>query len=597
MNNRWQLNSLYLSFEDPKLKADLLKVKSLTPKYELIIDQLESGKIDLRKGIEQFLSYLAEDTALLKTMTAYGFLTFKANSKSQESLVLINKVQEASNSLTEYIVRFKRCLPEYDILSDLATQSQIIETHLFYLKEQQDSTKHLLSTREEIMIAKLRTTGSDSFETLQSKVTSQLTGNIEIDGETKTLPIMTIRNFAFDADPELRKKGYYAELEAYKKHDEISASALNSIKGEVLTLSELRGFESPLDETLYNARLSKESLDAMIETMEEYLPEFRRYLKIKAKKLGHPAPYRIPFYDIAAPIGDKTVNYTIEEAKAFIVKNFADFSPELAAFAQKSFDLEWLDFEPREGKVGGAFCSNIPSIGESRVLLNFTGNFKNVLTIAHELGHAFHGDRLKDESILNTSYPMPLAETASIFCETIVRKAAMKTADEDLTLTILENRLQNALQVIVDILSRYYFETQVMATRKDHPLSVNELNNLMMNAQLKAYGDSIDPNILHPYMWLNKTHYYYAARNFYNFPYAFGLLFATGLYAQYLEKGDAFISKYDMLLRATGKMSIESVCDIVDINPTSKAFWRQSLELIKNDIDLFESLVEKSYPQ
>ena len=247
----------------------------------------------------------------------------------------------------------------------------------------------MLSPKEEAMISKLKTTGSMAFETLQGKTASQLMVDLEIDGKNQSLPIMAIRNLAFSANAELRKKGYHAELSAYTKHAEISASALNSIKGEVITLSTLRGFESPLDETLYNARLSKETLDAMIETMEEYLPHFRRYLKIKAKKLGYEPPYKIAFYDIAAPIGDKTPTYTIEEAKAFVISNFADFSKDLSDFAQKCFDLAWVDFEPRAGKAGGAFCANIQGLGESRILLNFTGSFKNVLTFAHELGNAY----------------------------------------------------------------------------------------------------------------------------------------------------------------------------------------------------------------
>ena len=400
---------------------------------------------------------------------------------------------------------------------------------------------------------------------------------------------MAIRNLAFHSDREMRKKGYIAELNAYEKHAEISAAALNGIKGEVLTLSQLRGFESPLHETLYNSRMTKGSLDAMLSTMERYLPEFRRYLKLKSALIGNKGP--MPFYDMFAPVSRADQNYTIDEAHNFIVKYFADFSPALSEFADQCFKSRWIDFEPAEGKVGGAFCSNIPSIGQSRVLLNFTGKLKNVLTIAHELGHAFHGDRIMSESILNTSYPMPLAETASIFCETIVRNAVLKDADDELKLSILENSLQGATQVIVDIMSRYLFETEVFKARADYPLSVVQLNALMVNAQKQTYGDALDPDFLHPYMWLNKTHYYYASRNFYNFPYAFGLLFATGLYAKYTLDSDKFVPLYDNMLKATGKMSIVDVCALMDINPETETFWEASLNKIKEDIDQFEAIV------
>lgn len=594
MNSTWQLDSLYTGFDAPELIADLKKAESIHEKYRPLLDALEAASIDPQKGIETYLSYLIEDSKLLRTLSAYGHLNFSVNSKSQEALTLVDKTQTASNHLTEFQVRFKKWFSTGDIsskLSEMAEASALIDAHHFYLEDMKAQSRYLLSANEEVLIAHLKTTGSDAFETLQRKASSQLMVDIHLHGETKKLPIMAVRNLAYEADPALRKLGYEAELNAYRQHEEISAAALNGIKGEVLTLSKLRGFDSPLDETLFNARLSKKTLDAMIGTMEDYLPMFHRYLKLKAKALGHEKG--MPFYDIAAPLEGSSKSYTIEEAKSFVVKNFGKLSSDLATFAQRAFDNRWVDFEPREGKVGGAFCSNIQSIGESRVLLNFNGNFKNVLTIAHELGHAFHGDRLRCESILNTGYPMPLAETASIFCETIVRKAAMEEADDDFKCLILENRLQGAMQVVVDILSRYYFESKVFEVREDHPLSVNEFKSLMEEAQLKAYGDCVDPELLHPYMWLNKPHYYYAARNFYNFPYAFGLLFATGLYAIYLERGDAFLNDYDTLLKATGKMSVESVCAVVGVDPTTKDFWEASLKLIEKDVDLLESILSQ----
>jgi pepF/M3 family oligoendopeptidase len=473
----------------------------------------------------------------------------------------------------------------------LSEKSPVIAQHMFYLNELKASTTHMLSPEEEILASKLTSTGSLAWETLQSKASSQLMGEVTLDGETKTLPIMSIRNLAFSADAEVRKQGYHAELKAYEKHAEISAAALNGIKGEVLTLSAMRGFESPLHETLFNARMTPEILDAMRTSMEAYLPEFRRYLKLKSKFLGNSGA--LPFYDLFAPVATIDRDFTIDEAHTFIVKYFANFSEDLANFADHCFKAKWIDFEPAEGKVGGAFCANIPSIKQSRVLLNFTGKLKNVLTIAHELGHAFHGDRIMSESILNTTYPMPLAETASIFCETIVRNAVLDDADDDLKLAILENSLSSATQVIVDILSRYYFETEIFEIRKDHPLSVDEFKNLMISAQKKAYGDGLDPDVLHPYMWLNKTHYYYATRNFYNFPYAFGLLFATGLYSKYLDNPGQFVPEYDEMLRATGKNDIQTVCSLMQIDPTEQDFWNASLEKIKEDVDAFEAIINR----
>ncbi|OJV63272.1 MAG: hypothetical protein BGO41_11330 [Clostridiales bacterium 38-18] len=587
----WNLDALYKGFDDPSFKADLVKCEGISLRYKALIEKHLTHHNDEIGSIEAFLKALIEDMTTLRRVGAFGHLSFTTNSKSKDALMTKSKVLKFESMLTEPRVAFKLWLKEIDSIDALASKSILIQEHLFFLEELIASTAHMMSPKEEILASKLSATGASAWETLQSKASSQLSYEVPLPDGTKAMPIMAIRNLAFSGDKSIRKLGYESELSAYDTHAEVSAAALNGIKGEVLTLSSLRKFDSPLDETLFNSRMSRKTLDSMLRTMEQFLPDFRRYLKAKSRLLGNEGA--MPFYDLFAPVTESDKSFTIAEARSFIVSYFADFSTELSSFADKCFEAQWIDFEPRAGKVGGAFCSNIPSINQSRVLLNFTGKLKNVLTIAHELGHAFHGDRIMSESILNTNYPMPLAETASIFCETIVRNAVLKNADEDLKLSILENSLSSATQVIVDILSRYYFETAVFEERKDHPLSVAELKELMLDSQRKAYGDGLDENHLHPYMWLNKNHYYYAARNFYNFPYAFGLLFATGLYAKYLEQPDKFLTKYDEMLRATGKMSIVDVCSIMDIDPENEKFWASSLEKIKEDVDAFEAIVDQ----
>ena len=587
----WNLDALYKGFDDPQFLADLKKCEGITQRYQALIQTHLTHHNNEIKSIEAYITAMIDDMITLRRIGAFGHLSFTTNSKSKDALMTKSKVLKFESMLTEPRVVFKIWLKEIASLETLASQSELIHEHRFFLEELMASTEHMMSPKEEILASKLGATGASAWETLQSKASSQLAYDVPLPEGTQQMPIMAIRNLAFSGDRALRKIGYETELKAYETHAEVSASALNGIKGEVLTLSALRKFDSPLDETLFNSRMTRKTLDTMLQTMENFLPEFRRYMKAKSKLLGNDGP--MPFYDMFAPVSESDQSYTIDEARKFIVTYFADFSSDLSNFADKCFEEQWIDFEPRAGKVGGAFCSNIPSINQSRVLLNFTGKLKNVLTIAHELGHAFHGDRIMSESILNTSYPMPLAETASIFCETIVRNAVLKNADDDLKLSILENSLSSATQVIVDILSRFYFETAVFEERKDHPLSVTELKELMINAQKKAYGEGLDENYLHPFMWLNKNHYYYAARNFYNFPYAFGLLFATGLYAKYLTHPDSFLPKYDEMLKATGKMNILDVCAIMDINPEDEAFWTASLEKIKEDVDAFEAIVEQ----
>lgn len=586
MKTNWDLNALYTGFDTPEIQSDLAQVLSFDEKYIRFKSETLSHYNHPIQQMEMFIKNYAEDYRLLTRLLSFATLKSSLNAADEDAAALDSKTRKALPALTVAIVDFTEWLKGVDGLDQLISQSDILKDHAFFLEELLAQAEHTLPAEEEKIIATLTTTGSTAWERLQRKLSSQLTVDVPLDGEVKNLPIMAVRNLAYSADPETRKAGYFAELKAYESHAESSAAALNGIKGEVLSLCTLHHFKDPLEETLFNSRMKPEILEAMIGAMEEYLPVFRRYLKAKAKFLGHSEG--LPFYDLFAPISTADRNFTEEEARDYIVSNFASFSPDLSALADRAFESGWLDFEPRAGKSGGAFCSNLASIGESRVLLNFTGKLKNVFTIAHELGHAFHGDRIMKDSILNTHYPMPLAETASIFCETIVRNAVLATADQSLQRAILESSLQSATQVVVDILSRYYFETAVFEARKDHPLSVEELKALMLDAQERAYGDGLDPEFRHPFMWLNKTHYYYAKRNFYNFPYAFGQLFSLGLYAQFLEKGEAFVAQYDQFLKHSGKMNIYDVCMEIGIDPTDRAFWRQSLDQIKADVETFE---------
>lgn len=251
----------------------------------------------------------------------------------------------------------------------------------------------------------------------------------------------------------------------------------------------------------------------------------------------------------------------------------------------------WIDVAPRDGKAGGAFC--LPVRGdESRVLLNFGGTFDSVSTLAHELGHAYHNTQLADRTPLQRATPMALAETASIFCETILIQASLARAADDPArrLVILETDLQNACQVVVDIHSRFLFETAVFDKRAGRPLSVAELREHMTSAQQEAYGSGLRPDALHHDMWAVKPHYYSTA--FYNWPYTFGLLFGLGLYARFEDDPDRFRSGYDDLLSATGLGTAAALAARFGIDVGDEAFWTASLDVLRRRIDDFEELVQ-----
>ena len=335
--------------------------------------------------------------------------------------------------------------------------------------------------------------------------------------------------------------------------------------------------------------MSRATLDAMLGAMDEYLPKFWQYLKAKGKALGH--ENGLPWYDLFAPMGSMADKYTAEEAREYLVKLFSGFDSELADMVARAFDNAWIDFYPRSGKSGGAFCSGVDCLHESRILTNFDGQFTDVVTLAHELGHAFHNQCIDSHRVLNHDYSMPLAETASTFNECIIMNAAIKNAKDDgERLALIESQLQDITQVICDIYSRYRFESMVFEKRKEEFLHSGTLCGLMTEAQKLSYGDGLDEKVMHPFMWVCKSHYY--GPTFYNFPYAFGALFARGLYAQYEHEGEAFVPKYKKLLYTTAVATAEDTAKVADIDLTDKEFWRSALQMVADQIDLFCELVK-----
>ena len=588
MNLNWSLKELYTSFNSEEFLEDmecLTEVIDEINKWtEIIVKDTDCAKVKLEGYVERF-SVLAD---LITKIGSFIELSISVNTKDDEALKYSDILEKKLTKIVEAETKLNKWISSIENIDEVIKDSILLKDHEFILKEVVEKSKYLLTDREEAIIANMQNTGSNAWGKLKDNLISTHKVEINEDDKIKEYPLTVVLNMAYDKDEKVRKRAYEAEIASYTKIEEGVAAALNGIKGEVLTICEFRGYKSPLEQTLINSRMDEESLNVMLEAMKESMPKFREYLKIKAEILGH--KNGLPFYDMYAPIVESDMEFDYEKGKKFVVDKFRTFSDNLANFAQKAMNNNWIDVMPKEGKVGGAFCAGIHYLGESRILLNYGNSFSDVVTMAHELGHGFHGECLKDESVLNTEYPMPIAETASTFCETIVKKAAIKEADKITALAILESEISDCNQVIVDIYSRFLFEKSLFEARKESALTVDQIKKLMLDAQREAYGDGLDPEYLHPYMWTWKPHYYYANSNFYNFPYAFGLLFAKGLYAEYLKKGSEFSSEYENLLSITGKHNIADITKEVGIDIHNKEFWKSSLRTIEEDIDKFMEL-------
>ena len=461
----------------------------------------------------------------------------------------------------------------------------LLSGHAFYLKEAAEQSRYLMSDAEETLASELSLSGASAWEKLRGVVTSQLQIPFELDGQVKELPVTVVQGFRTEADGELRRRAHEAELAGWASVREPLAACLNGIKGTVITLYKRRGRTDALHQALDQARIDRETLETMLAAMHDSFPAFRRYWQAKARRLGKEA---LPWWDLSAPVGRLERRYTFAEAKDIILEQLYAFSERSGSFTRRAFDQSWIDAEPRAGKRGGAFCTRLPLVEESRVLCNFDGSLDQLITLAHELGHAYHNECQVGKMPLQRRTPMTLAETASIFNETIVTDAILgQVANAEEELGILEAFLIGTSQVIVDIYSRYLFEKEVFERRAKAELSADDFCDIMLRSQQETYGVGLDPRHLNPYMWAWKPHYYSAGLSFYNFPYAFGLLFGLGLYAVYQERGKAFLPEYDALLRSTGEGTAADLAARFGLDIRQRAFWEGSLKVIENRIERY----------
>lgn len=585
MNYKWNLDILYSGFEDESFTAD---TKLLDSHIERLVSLSErAGEMDSLSLIREFLSVQNDLTLVTSKLFIYANLRYSANTADSDAASIMGVLMGKMSATAAPSAALNKKIAGIENLAELIADNEDLHEYEFYLTSIKEESKHLLTDAEESLFAEMNISGASAWSDLQSSLTSTL--KVDYNGEKITLP--AVRNLAYEADAEVRKNAYYAELASYDQIKSATAFALNSIKQQVISESRRRGYASPLDKALSNSRMTKETLDALISAMEDYLPAFRKYLKAKAKYLGHEGG--LPWYDLFAPIGSSDKKYTVEESRDYLLGIFGKFDTELHDMVKTAFDEEWIDFYPREGKVGGAFDCGVPSAKQSRVLTNFGGAFGDIVTLAHELGHSFHDRQVFNNALLNQEYSMPVAETASTFNEVLVVSTAIaESTDREEKLALIESQLQDATQIIVDIYSRYTFEASVFENRPTEFMSADRFSELMLAAQEKAYGDGLDKDLRHPYMWVCKGHYYSGGLSFYNFPYAFGGLFARGLYAKYLAEGKPFVDTYKALLRATGTSTVENAAKIAGVDLTQKSFWEAGLKSLADQIDEFCTLVD-----
>ena len=592
---RWDLSNIYLSLDDPALAAEIEAVKqsikeathAFETEYLPLLDPASSIEA-LNPALNDYVVHANE--LELKAGKIFAFLgaIISTDSFNKAAEQLQSKMAIAMLPLHDLSVRINAWLGALgDRLEKALEIPGAAHEHAFRLLEIAKDSRYQMSEPEEILANELTLSGGGAWDELQGVLTSQKSVEFELDGKPQLLPLPALINLRSHPDADVRERAYKREQEVFEEMKEPLAACLNGVKGEVVTLDRKRGREDCLHSSLDMARIDRATLEAMLEAIDDALPMFRRYFQAKAHILG---TEKLPWWSLFAPIGEVEKEYTFDEARELILEHFGSFSPELAEFASGAFEHHWIDAEQRPGKRGGAFCMGVDAVRESRIMSNFDGSFDQVMTLAHELGHGFHNycAYQAQKTPMQTATPMTLAETASIMCETIVFNAILKTVTDPIEeRSILETTISSDAQTAVDIYSRFIFEKSVFEKRSQSKLSADEISELMLDAQRRTYGDGLDQNVLNKFAWTWKPHYYSTQLSFYNYPYAFGSLFAKGLYKVYRERGEAFVQDYKSLLSTTGEAQAADLAARFGIDIRSKAFWAGSLAQIGEQIERY----------
>lgn len=512
------------------------------------------------------------------------------NHKDKKAQLLSGQVKSLYAEYEASLTRFDQLLSEtednvWNQLLDSAEFSGI----RFPLNERRDLAKEKLSPEMEALISDLSVDGYHGWGDLYDVTVSRFRMEVEEDGNKLELSAGQAFNKLHTSDKE--KRHQYMELweQAWEEQGEYCADELNRLAGFRLQVYKHRGWKSVHKEPLAINRMSEQTLNVMWDVIERNKGIFVEYLNRKAKLMGLE---KLGWVDVEAPLGGDTKKISYDEGAKLIVEQFRNFSPKMAEFAEMAFENRWIEAEDRPGKRPGGFCTSFPLSEQTRIFMTYGGTADNVSTLAHELGHGYHQHLMNDMPDLVQQYAMNVAETASTFAEMIVADATVKNAVTDQErIILLEDKIQRSVAFFMNIHARFIFETNFYEERRKGLVSIERLNELMVEAQKKAFHDALSS--YHPHFWAAKLHFYSTDVPFYNFPYTFGYLFSSGIYARAIEEGPTFEEKYASLLRDTGSMTVEDLAQKhLGVDLTKPDFWQSAVDMAIADVNKFMELTQ-----
>lgn len=587
----WDLERIYSSIDSQKFNSDFDKLSKHIASVSKWCDENFNNNDKSANKIEAFLKLNNEYRNLYLKLYCYTYLLISVDNEDDEAMNMINELDVKNDEFMNICVTFTKWLKDINNLEEIIESSKYLSEHKFYLNEIFLKSKYMLSKNEEQLINKMQRTGSRAWQRLYTETLSDINIKIKIDGKLKNMSFGELKNMGYQKDSNLRKLASKAEKKACKNISKTISSCINELSGEAITICDMKGYDSVLHKVLVDARMDYETLNTMIKVIEENLCIFHKYYKTKAKILG--TGNKINFCDVYAPISTANGKISYKDSQNLIISSFKNFSDNLGDFAKKAFDEKWIDAEPSSKKSNYAISVDIFPIKESRIMTNFSGNYIDTSILAHEIGHAYHSYCLKAEELLNTDYPIPIAETASIFCETIINNELINNVEAEDKITILERHISDVAYYIVEMYGRFLFECELFKKRKSRILSVEELNQIMGKSMEKVYGNTINKNTINEYAWVNNAGFYMAGSEFLNFPYTFGVLFSKGLYAEYLKNKKDFVRDYKKFLKLTSTNNIYDVAKFMNIDIHSREFWEGAVKIIEIYIEEFIKEVDK----
>lgn len=592
----WDLTSYFKEFNGPdmiefkaKLAQDIEKLQGKAGNLDVLSD---STADDWESIILDFENFLSGITHLSSYIACQASADTKNEEYSQEQSKLSSLAAERDKLEVDLLRAFKET-PD-DLFAKFIARDALKGCE-YYLKRIKEKAQHTMSRDKEMLAADLNVDGFHSWGRLYDSISGKLEFEMKLpDGTIERKPISEWRSLMSNVDFEIGKAAYLGGNEAWRTIENTCASALNAIAGNRLTLYKHRGVDHFLDMALFQASIKRETLDAMYKAIHDNMEIAREIFRIKGDFNGRKGLW---WFEREAPLDlEETAEYSWEDGSNMVQKAFDTVYPALSDYYKSFLDKKWIESEARGGKRPGAFCTGSPLTKEQRVYMTFNGSLGDVTTLAHEVGHAFHGHILKELRPTARRYPMTLAETASIFTEHILADGIYKddSISDAQKLIMLDADLVGAAVLLMDITVRFEFEKAFHEERKNGEVSVSRLKELMVEKQKEVLGDALAEGSEDEMFWASKLHFYITQVTFYNFPYTFGFLLARSLYNMFQKEGADFLPKYEEFLRLTGSDTVENVAKrSLGVDISDPSFWTESITSLSEPLKKYKELLEK----